>query len=41
MDLTMPINFFIGTALSMMLIGFMKGHTPNGDELYAANASIN
>ncbi len=31
---------WIGTALSIVLIGFVKGHTPNGDELYAVNASI-
>lgn len=31
---------WIGTALSMLLLGFLKGHTPNGDELYAVNASI-
>ncbi|KUG05380.1 hypothetical protein ASZ90_017185 [hydrocarbon metagenome] len=24
----------------MMLLGFMKGHTPNRDELYAVNASV-
>lgn len=31
---------WIGTGLSMMLLSFVKGHTPNGDELYAVNASI-
>ena len=31
---------WIGTALSIVLLGFVKGHTPNGDELYAVNASI-
>jgi uncharacterized membrane protein len=31
---------WIGTALSMALLGFLKGHSPNGDELYAVNASI-
>lgn len=31
---------WVGTALSMLLLGFVKGQTPNGDELYAFNASI-
>lgn len=31
---------WIGTAFSMLLLGFVKGYTPNGDELYAVNASI-
>ncbi len=31
---------WIGTALSIVLLGFVKSHTPNGDELYAFNASI-
>jgi uncharacterized membrane protein len=31
---------WIGTALSIVLLGFVKGNTPNGDELYAVNASI-
>ena len=31
---------WVGTGLSMMLIGLLKGHVPNGDELYAFNAAI-
>ncbi|OPX89877.1 MAG: hypothetical protein A4E53_01392 [Pelotomaculum sp. PtaB.Bin104] len=31
---------WIGTGLSMLLLGFVKGYTPSGDELYAVNASI-
>jgi len=31
---------WIGAALSIVLLGLVKGHTSNGDELYAVNASI-
>jgi len=31
---------WVGTGLSMVLLGLVKGHTPNGDELYAVNACI-
>lgn len=31
---------WIGTGISMMLLGFIKGNTPNGDELFAINACI-
>lgn len=31
---------WVGTGLSMMLIGLLKGHVPNGDEIYAFNAAI-
>lgn len=31
---------WIGTGISMILLAFVNGHTPNGDELYAVNAAI-
>lgn len=31
---------WVGTGLSMVLLGFLKTHIPNGDELYAVNACI-
>lgn len=31
---------WIGAALSMVLLNFVKGHPVNGDELYAVNASL-
>ncbi|WP_347490771.1 DUF2269 family protein [Desulfoscipio sp. XC116] len=31
---------WVGAALSIVLLGLVKGHVPNGDELYAVNASI-
>lgn len=31
---------WVGTGISMLLIALFKGHTPDGDELYAFNASI-
>ncbi len=31
---------WLGTGISMMLLSLIKGLTPNGDELYAVNASI-
>ncbi|MDD3653480.1 MAG: DUF2269 family protein [Desulfotomaculaceae bacterium] len=31
---------WIGTGLSMVLLGFLTSHVPNGDELYAFNFSI-
>lgn len=31
---------WVGTGFSMMALAFARGHTPNGDELYAVNAGI-
>jgi uncharacterized membrane protein len=31
---------WVGTGLSMLLLTLVKGHIPNGDELYAVNACV-
>lgn len=33
-------SIWLGTGVSMLIIGLVKGSTPNGDELYAVNATI-
>lgn len=33
-------GIWVGAGICLLLLGFLKGHTPNGDELYAFNLAM-